>query len=226
MSVETKYVVLNLEGSLQSWGFDSKYNRRDTGLMPTKSAIAGMCGAAIGLSWGSDESNFFHEEFSKLKMISLTINKDTRYKSLSATRMQDYHIVQNSRQADGKIKNSHITYRQYLTDAVFGVLLYGNSELIDKISQALQDPCWGIWLGRKSCIPSSPVFIGTYLSKEDALQSIIGNEPIEKFTRQEDVENFSDGTDSILDQTITSSVTRRNFILRRVKLIQGTNDQS
>ena len=37
MSSENKYLALRLQGPLQSWGFDSQYNRRNTGLMPTKS---------------------------------------------------------------------------------------------------------------------------------------------------------------------------------------------
>jgi CRISPR system Cascade subunit CasD len=49
MSYDNRFLALRLEGPLQSWGFDSQYNRRNTGLMPTKSAIAGMCCAALGL---------------------------------------------------------------------------------------------------------------------------------------------------------------------------------
>ncbi len=48
MSSDKSFLALRLEGPLQSWGFSSQYNRRGTGLMPTKSAIAGMCCAAKG----------------------------------------------------------------------------------------------------------------------------------------------------------------------------------
>lgn len=221
MCAETKWLVLHLEGPLQSWGYNSRFNIRETGLMPTKSGIAGMCGAALGLSWGSEESNKFHKDFSKLFMLAIAINKKRFSKILSASRMQDYHIVQNTKKAKGGIKKSHITNRHYLTDAVFKVLLSGEKELIDKISEGLQDPCWGIWLGRKSCIPSCPVFVGTYSSKEEALVKAIGEEPLENFTRQEDVGDFSEGTDSIPDQSLESSIYRREFVLRRVNLIQG-----
>ena len=52
MSSEDKYLALRLQGPLQSWGFDSQYNRRNTALMPTKSALAGMCCAALGFGRG------------------------------------------------------------------------------------------------------------------------------------------------------------------------------
>ena len=48
MSSEKACLALRLEGPLQSWGFDSQYSRRSTALMPTRSAIGGMCCAALG----------------------------------------------------------------------------------------------------------------------------------------------------------------------------------
>jgi len=88
------YLAIRLEGALQSWGFDSQYNRRNTGLMPTKSAIAGMCCAALGLSRGSEEEQAFLTEFKKLKMIAIAIPRvDHKEKKLQVRRMQDYHTV-------------------------------------------------------------------------------------------------------------------------------------
>ena len=63
MSSENNYLALRLQGPLQSWGFDSQYNRRNTGLMPTKSALAGMCCAALGFGRGSDEEQAFLAKF-------------------------------------------------------------------------------------------------------------------------------------------------------------------
>ncbi len=47
MLSDNRFLALRLEGPLQSWGFDSQYSRRSTGLMPTKSALAGMCCADL-----------------------------------------------------------------------------------------------------------------------------------------------------------------------------------
>ena len=75
-----------------------------------------------------------------------------------------------------------LTYRQYLADASFGVLLEGASPLLKQIADALEDPIWGIWLGRKTCIPSTPVFAGLKNNRDNALRLLIGEKPLESFT--------------------------------------------
>ncbi len=42
------YILMWLEGPLQSWGYDSRYGRRDTLSFPTKSGVLGMICAALG----------------------------------------------------------------------------------------------------------------------------------------------------------------------------------
>ena len=42
------YLLLWLEGPLQSWGHDSRFGRRDTLPFPTKSGVLGMVCAALG----------------------------------------------------------------------------------------------------------------------------------------------------------------------------------
>jgi CRISPR system Cascade subunit CasD len=119
--------------------------------------------------------------------------------------------------ADGKIKDCHITHRQYLSDAAFGVLLEGACALIERINSGLANPVWGIWLGRKTCIPTAPVLSGITDTREDALQMLIGDTPIESLTRQEDVENFADGRDSLPDTPVSFASAKRMFSPRRVK---------
>lgn len=43
------YLLLWLEGPLQSWGHDSRFGRRETLHFPTKSGVLGMVCAALGL---------------------------------------------------------------------------------------------------------------------------------------------------------------------------------
>ena len=103
MSSDKRFLALHLEGPLQSWGFDSQYNRRNTGLMPTKSAIAGMCCAALGLPRGSDEERNFLEFFVTLRMTAIAIPKKGEKNELPVRRLQDFHTVQNTRRASGAI---------------------------------------------------------------------------------------------------------------------------
>jgi len=237
MSSDKSFLALRLEGPLQSWGFDSQYNRRNTGLMPTKSAVVGMCCAALGFSRGSEEEQLFLEDFREIRMIAIAIPRSGTKKELAVRRLQDYHTVgggydPNNPDERGSItvsaedgkpraKNGQslavLTQRQYLTDASFGVLLEGNVKLLKQVADALENPVWGVWLGRKACIPTAPVLAGLKSDRNEALQLLIGERPLYLFTRQEDVESFGDGRDSLLDMPVSFSSERRLFSPRRVK---------
>ncbi|MDA8240999.1 MAG: type I-E CRISPR-associated protein Cas5/CasD [Nitrospiraceae bacterium] len=252
MSSDLRYLALRLEGPLQSWGFDSQYNRRNTGLMPTKSAIAGMCCAALGFSRGRDKEKTFLVGFSALRMTAIAIPRRPRQKDLPVRRLRDYHTVgggydpNNPKERnsitvsaeDGKprAKNGQalavLTHRQYLTDASFGVILEGDAVLLGEIVIALADPKWGIWLGRKTCIPTAPVLVGlkecagnfNLLLKEtsdEAVRLLIGDKPFESFAYQMEVESFVDGKDSLPDQPISFASDRRLFAPRRVRTHHG-----
>lgn len=227
MSSDKSFLALRLEGPLQSWGFDSQYSRRNTGLMPTKSAIAGMCCAALGYDRGSDEERKFLEDFRNLKMTAISIPRKIkhRYKEeiqeLKVRRLQDYHTVKNTKRATGTIKDCHITHRQYLTDSAFGVLLEGEPSLLNKIADALHDPVWGIWLGRKNCIPTTPVCAGVYSTKDDVLNILLNGQSLDKFTHQIEVDSFADGKDSLPDQPVNFDISKRAYSPRRIKLVEG-----
>jgi CRISPR system Cascade subunit CasD len=224
MLSENYYLAIRLVGPVQSWGFDSQYNRRNTGLMPTKSAIAGMCCAAFGYSRGSNEEKEFLIKFVKLRMTSIAIPKilKKQYYSkeetvvLNIRRMQDYHTIQKTRIANGGLKDCHITQRQYLTDASFGVILEGGKELLQEIAKQLINPVWGIWLGRKTCVPTAPVFAGLKGSKDEALE-LLGIDSIGKYTSQIEVDVFAEGRDSISDNPISFESDKRKFSPRRIK---------
>jgi CRISPR system Cascade subunit CasD len=218
MSSDKRFLALRLEGPLQSWGVDSQYNRRNTGLLPTRSAIAGMCCAALGLSRGCDDERQFLETFGSVRMMAIAIPRSNdKQKDLSVRRLQDYHTVQNTRRASGTINNDCVlTHRMYLTDSAFGVILEGNSDFLARIADALADPKWGIWLGRKNCIPSAPVLAGIKEDRAEAISLLIGDKALESFTRQEEVESFADGRDSLPDVPISFASEKRMFAPRRV----------
>lgn len=241
MSSDKSYLALRLEGPLQSWGFDSQYNRRNTGLTPTKSAIAGMCCAALGLARGSSEEKEFLASFRDVRLTAIAKPRHRYQKELSVRRLPDFHtvgggydpnhpdergsITVSAESGTPRAKNGQstavLTHRQYLTDASFGVLLEGDSSLLGQIAAALENPVWGIWLGRKTCIPTAPVLAGLRSDRGEALSLLIGTKPIDSFTRQEEVENFADGRDSLPDLPVSFASERRLFSPRRVKTWQA-----
>lgn len=220
MSADTSFLALRLVGPLQSYGFDSQYNRRNTGLMPTKSAVAGICCAALGYPRGSDREKTFLESFQNVRMTAIAIPRKGAKKDLPVRRLQDYHTVQNTRRASGTINNDCVlTHRQYLCDASFGVLLEGDSAFLRQIAAALENPEWGIWLGRKACIPAAPVLAGLRDNRDEALQLLNLEKPIEAYIRQVEVKNFADGKDSLPDTPVSFATNRRVFAPRRVKTL-------
>ncbi len=222
MSSDKWYLVLRLEGPLQSWGFDSQYNRRNTGLIPTKSAIAGICCAALGWPRGSQMEEKFLASFEALRMTAIAIPRNAAKKELPVRRLEDFHTVQHTRRASGAINSDCVlTRRYYLADAAFGVLVEGDKILLGEIAVALANPRWGVWLGRKTCIPSAPVLAGLTENRKDALLILIGDEPLESFTRQEDAEEFTEGRDSIPDTPVSFATERRLFSPRRVLTLWG-----
>lgn len=171
---------------------------------------------------GSSRETDFLISFRTVRMTAIAIPRNGIKKELPVRRLQDYHTVQNTKTADGKKKDCHITHRQYLTDAAFGVLLEGDADFLGSIATALADPKWGIWLGRKTCIPSAPVLAGLKNNRVDALRLLIGDKSLDSFTQQEDVDNFAEGRDSLPDVPVSFATMRRLFSPRRVRTIQGT----
>lgn len=241
MSADSSFLALRLEGPLQSWGFDSQYNRRNTGLMPTKSAVAGLCCAALGFPRGSDQEKTFLESFQNLRMTAIAIPRKGANKELPVRRLQDYHTVgggydpnnPNERGSitvsaeDGKprAKNGQslavLTHRQYLTDASFGVLLEGDTAFLKQIADALANPVWGLWLGRKACIPAAPVLAGLRENRDEAVQLLNLDKPLDAYIRQEDASSFAEGKDSLPDMPVSFASERRLFSPRRVKMWQA-----
>lgn len=168
MSIPTLF--LRLEGPLQSWGDQqSKFVVRRTARAPTKSGIIGMLCSALAIS--RSEALYKLPTFSRLKM-GVRIDRP-------GIRIWDYHTVgANMRKttAEGKSKTDAIlSRREYLSDASFLVALQADQTLISELEEALKNPKWSLYLGRKSCPPSRPVAehpSGKFPDLISALQSV------------------------------------------------------
>jgi CRISPR system Cascade subunit CasD len=222
MSIENAVLALRLEGPMQSWGYDSQFNRRNTGLFPTKSALAGLCCAAMGVSRGSKEEKEVLEKFLLTKLLCIAMPRKANGHEVIVKRMQDYHTVMGTRDAKGGIKaDAVLTYRQYLNDAGFLAFFEGDAEFMKQVATALQNPVWGVWLGRKACVPSSPVYAGKYSSLDEATRALLNGLPLESLTRVQEVEAFGSGIDSYMDQPASFDLYARKYAMRRVMLLEA-----
>lgn len=147
-------LFLRLEGPLQSWGDQqSKFVVRRTAEAPSKSGVAGLLCAALGVSRHEAPKDWLP----RLRELRMGVRID-----VPGIRWWDgYHTVGAGlevRTAQGKSdQGALLTRREYLCDASFLVALQGDSSLIDKLSKAVAEPVWGLYLGRKSCPPSRPL---------------------------------------------------------------------
>jgi len=153
-------IALLLDGPMQSWGFASRFTRRTTALHPTRSGIFGIIAAASGIDKHGENESSLVARFASIRVTVVTLpRQDYRGKDRLMQRLDDYHTVTGIRRASGKVKDDAtvLTNRHYLMDARFGVLLEGDTSLLAEIEEALTNPKWGIWFGRKCCLPATPV---------------------------------------------------------------------
>ena len=164
-------LFLRLEGPMQAWGAqESKFVIRRTTEAPTKSGIIGLLCSAMGIS-RLETRNDWLEWLGNLKM-GVRIDRP-------GIRWWDYHTVGAKMQmriaSGGKKSGAMLTRREYLCDASFLVALQGEPDLIEDLHEALKNPKWTLYLGRKCCPPSRPIIEkppGYYEDLISALKSI------------------------------------------------------
>jgi CRISPR system Cascade subunit CasD len=142
--------------------------------------------------------------------------------TVNVRRIEDFHTVEKTITASGKTNpNAVMTYRQYLCDADFLVLIEMDANAADDLKEKLSNPDWGIWLGRKSCIPSAPVFAGTFSNMDDVCNGLLQGKPLNAFTFQKEVKTFEQGTDTLMDSPVDYAIDKRERSHRRVKICEA-----
>lgn len=140
---------------LQSWGLESRFDRRNTERVPTKSGVIGLLAAALGRRR--------EEPVDDLTVLRFGVRIDR-----PGRRITDFQT------AHGK-RRSYVTYREYLSDAVFLVGLEGNEEQMRSLQEALMKPYFPLYLGRRSCPPEGKILIG--LREGVGLEEALRKEP-------------------------------------------------
>lgn len=170
-----KVLYLRLYGPLQSWGSNSIFWRRTKELHPTKSGVIGLIFCALGLEGA--QSKALHE-WSNTSQVVYEIGEN------ETDTIEDFHMVGNGYSEDDpwelecipkksngqKAQNGgvRLTRRKYLQDAKFAVLQEIPEGWETEIIEGFRNPRWDIYLGRKSCVPSIPVFAGVYPTFDEA----------------------------------------------------------
>ena len=173
------YLLMWLEGPLQSWGHNSRFGRRDTLQFPSKSGVLGIICAALGA--GGEQVDLL-ADFANLDMQVCAFSRQNS-KGEPAPReplLRDFHMVGSGyddsdpwqsllipKTSEGKKAvggGSKMTFRYYLQDRTFAVLLQVPAAQSAIVAHALRHPVWDLCLGRKNCVPTEFIFQGAYSS--------------------------------------------------------------
>jgi len=138
-------LLMRLAGPLQSWGSSSRFARRGTEIAPTKSGVVGLLAAAKGVRRTEPLTELLGLEF------GVRIDQPGQI-------LRDF---QTARSLDGR-QTAPLTYRFYLSDAVFLAAVSGERELLHGLSEALNRPRFPLYLGRRSCPPVGPINLGVH----------------------------------------------------------------
>jgi CRISPR system Cascade subunit CasD len=228
-------LALWLDGPLQSWGSASRFTRRTTELFPTKSGIVGLLAAAMGVDKFQPDEARTIAHLAGLQCTVITMPRQQGGKPLPILRLEDFHTIGGGyepdedwqsmpRSADNKtLKNPVISYRHYLLDARFGVLLEGDSALIEQAAAALRNPRWGVWFGRKCCLPASPILVALAADRAAAWRALLNRAslppetPLDQFDRVSDIQAGEDGDEVLNDLPVSfGAVIGQRYAPRRI----------
>ncbi len=148
-------LLLRLAAPLQSWGGESKYDKRMTKRAPSKSGVIGLVAAALGRR--RDEPI---DDLLCLRFGCRTDREGVLLRDFQTT-------IENG-------KASHVIVKHYLSDAVFLAGLEGDEALFRMIADALQRPVFPLFLGRRSCPPAGRLSLGL---RDCSLEEALSLEP-------------------------------------------------
>jgi len=205
-------LLLRLTGPMQSWGVQSRFSIRDTGLEPSKSGVLGLICAAMGINRSDDET------LTLLAAQRMGVRVD-REGHLS----RDYHTALKVLKASGGIKATEPSSRYYLADAAFLVGLEGDDiALLERMHKALSKPVWSLCLGRKAFVPSLPVFLPDGLKSGASLKDALQTYPYQgRGAAPEKLRMVLEDIDGDLvrpDQPISFRQNERRFAPRRMRV--------
>jgi CRISPR system Cascade subunit CasD len=178
---QNNVLLLWLEGPLQSWGASSKFSRRSSLDFPTKSGVLGLLLSALGAD-GAQEALL--ARFAPLPQTVIAYARSgLREQPLQ---LCDFHMVGSGYDEKDPWQKLHIpkksdgtsavgggtkmTYRYYIQDGAFAVMLAIPPDFAPELEKALLYPCWDSSLGRRSCAPVEFIFQGLHADEAEALR--------------------------------------------------------
>jgi CRISPR system Cascade subunit CasD len=173
------YLVFQLYGPLAAWGDIAVGETRPSAITPTKSAVLGLVGAALGLRRPDTARTEAERAVWETRHSALAdgYGMAVRIEALGLP-LTDYHTAQVPSSGSGRNRkvfstrrselthghksdlNTVLSRREYRQDAFYAVVLWARTNAphtLCELRRALLEPCFTLYLGRKSCPLALPL---------------------------------------------------------------------
>ena len=156
-----EHLVFTLGAPMGAFGSHAGHERRGSELVPPRSAILGLLGAALGIERTDADA------LTALRSLGVAVRSLTH-----SVALRDYHTVQtvpgkirrpNGRRAAveaiGRDIHTAITIRDYRADVAIAAAVWGQDLRwpLPELADALRRPAFVLYLGRKSCPLAAPL---------------------------------------------------------------------
>lgn len=176
-----KHLILNLEAPLMSFGGETIDNLGVIRPFPAISMLTGLLANALG--WRRIERQR-HQDLQDRLVFAARIDREPH----GGLRMTDFQsaAINNTEQSwttrgrpegrGGGTYQNHLRYRDYHVDMSVTVALRldpaDGDPTLDGLANALQEPARPLFIGRKPCLPSGPLF-GGFSEGESSLEALL-----------------------------------------------------
>lgn len=159
MSETLRGVPLRLHGPLQAWGGPVIGDRRPTLPFPTRSGVLGLVAACMGILRGQND---------RLLALAEGARVHVRVDAPGTPLVDDQTIQANPNAST--TRQTIQSKRTYLCDASFAaVIVPGPHMSTQAIASAIAYPVFAPFLGRRACVPSSPLLIAAEVTGQDPI---------------------------------------------------------
>lgn len=159
-------ITLRANAPMMAFGTQSRFERRDTGTEPTKSAIIGMSANALGYDHADDISD--------LAAMAMTVRVDREPRI-----EEDFQVTRNVVNTTGNAWRNNVSNRFYLADSAYLIWLWtANERLADQVADAFARPARPLFWGRRS-MPVNPdlLYAVTYDTDAEQVADIAASQP-------------------------------------------------
>ncbi len=152
-------VALRLHGPIQAWGGPCIGDNRPTLPFPTRSGVLGLVAACMGVLRSDND-----------RLLSIAEGTSVHVRvDAPGTPLVDDQTIQDNPNAS-TTRQTIQSKRTYLCDASFAaVVVPGLHVSVAEIAQALRFPVFAPFLGRRTCVPSTPLLIADEVTGVDPI---------------------------------------------------------